>query len=102
MADLTGKWNITVHTFMGDQFSTHDYTVADGALTGTVTDGANGSVAEIRDGKSDGTTYECKFTIKAAIGEMEFTLNGALQEDGTIKGTSSNAMGSFDYDGVRA
>ena len=102
MADLAGKWNITVQTFMGDQFSTHDYAVADGVLTGTVTDGANGSVAEIREGKSDGTSFEYKFTIKAAIGEMEFTMTGALQEDGTIKGSSANAMGSFEFDGVRA
>lgn len=102
MANLTGKWNITVHTFMGDQFSTHEYAVADGAITGTITDGANGSKAEIREGKSDGTNFEFKFTIKAAIGEMEFTMTGALQEDGTIKGSSVNAMGSFEFDGVRA
>lgn len=102
MADLAGKYNVTVHTFMGDQRSVHEYTVAGDMLTGTVTDGANASVAEIREGKTDGTNFEYKFTIKAAIGEMEFTMTGALQADGTIKGNSVNAMGSFEFDGVPA
>ena len=33
---------------------------------------------------------------------MKFKMEGALQEDGTLKGVSANAMGKFDYDGVRA
>lgn len=102
MAQLAGAWKVTVHTFMGDQFSTHEYTVDGDALTGVITDGSNGSKAQIRDGKTDGTNFEYKFEIKTAIGEMEFTMAGALQGDGTIKGSSSNAMGSFDFDAVRA
>lgn len=102
MAELTGKWAITVHTFMGDQRSTHDIKVDGNTVSGTITDGGNGSQVEFTGGTTDGTNYSYEFEIKAAIGKMKFKMEGALQEDGTLKGVSANAMGKFDYDGVRA
>lgn len=29
MAELTGKWNVMVHTYMGDQFASHELTVGE-------------------------------------------------------------------------
>lgn len=102
MADLTGKWNVVVHTYMGDQFSVHEYAVDGDVLTGTITDGGNGNVAPIEDGKVEGTKVSYRFTLKIPIGEMEFKIEGTLQEDGTIKGNSSNAMGSFEFEAAKA
>ncbi len=101
MAGIQGAWNIVVHTYMGDQNSLHEYEVDGGVLTGTITDGGNGNKAQIREGKVDGDHFSFQFTIKIPIGEMEFTMDGALQADGRLKGNSSNAMGSFEFEGTR-
>lgn len=101
MAKLSGKWDVTVHTYIGDQFSLHEFSVDGDTLTGTVTDKGNGNSAPLLEGKVEGNKFSYKFTLKIPIGEMEFQFEGALLEDGTLKGTSSNAMGSFDFDAVR-
>ena len=101
MSKITGKWNVTVHTYMGDQRAVHEYTVDGDKITAVITDGANGASTRA-EGTVDGDKFTFTFTLKVAIGEMTFTINGELVDDNTIKGTSGNAMGSFDFDGVRA
>lgn len=102
MAELAGKWNVVVHTYMGDQNSVHEYVVDGNVLTGTVIDGGNGNTAEIQSGKIEGNKISYKFTLKIPIGEMEFNIEGTLQDDGSLKGSSSNAMGSFEFEAVKA
>lgn len=97
---MEGKWELTVHTFMGDMRSIMEYKVADGVLTGTGTDASNGATAEIQNGKFDGKNFSYSLTIKTAVGEMTNELSGTVEGD-KITGKSSNAMGSFDVDGVR-
>ena len=101
MAGISGKWAVTVHTYMGDQRATHEYAVDGDKMTAKIVDGANGASTEV-EGSVDGNKFTFTFTLKVAIGEMEFTINGEYLDDDTIKGTSSNAMGSFEFDGVRA
>jgi hypothetical protein len=101
MNEFTGIWDVVVHTFMGDQFSEHEYKVEDTTLSGTITDKGNGNQAEIVDGKINGNSISYKFTIKIPIGEMEFTMVGELKEEGKIIGNSSNAMGSFEFEAVK-
>ena len=97
---MEGKWEFTVHTYMGDMRSIMDFKVADGVLTGTGTDASNGAVAEIANGKFDGTNFSYSLTIKTAVGELTNELAGTLDGD-KITGKSTNPMGSFDVDGVR-
>ncbi len=97
---MEGKWEFTVHTYMGDMRSTMDFKVADGVLTGTGTDASNGAVGEVMNGKFDGTNFSYSLTIKTAVGEMTNELAGTVDGD-KITGTSTNAMGSFPVDGVR-
>jgi hypothetical protein len=40
---MDGKWEFTVHTYMGDMKSIMEFAVADGVLTGKGTDGSNGT-----------------------------------------------------------
>ncbi len=101
MDKFSGMWDIVVHTYMGDQFSEHEYSVEGSTLKGVITDKGNGNKAEIVDGTVDGNSISYKFTIKIPIGEMEFHMTGELMEDGKIKGNSSNAMGSFEYEAVK-
>ena len=101
MSELAGKWNVVVHTYMGDQFSNHELTVDGDVLTGVITDGGNGNQAEIKNGKVEGNKFSYTFQIKIPIGEMEFKMEGELTEEGTLKGQSSNAMGSFEFEAAR-
>lgn len=97
---MDGKWEFTVHTYMGDMKSIMEFKVADGVLTGTGTDGSNGATAEIVNGKFDGTNFSYQITIKTNVGEMTNNLEGVVEGD-QVTGKSSNAMGSFDVTGVR-
>lgn len=101
MSNLTGKWDVVVHTFIGDQFAYHELTVDGDSLTGTVTDKGNGSAAEIYEGKVEGNTFSYEFKIKIPIGNLKFKIDGEILADGSIKGVSKNAMGKFDFTGVR-
>lgn len=97
---MDGKWEFTVHTYMGDMRSIMDFKVDGDVLTGTGTDASNGAVAEVENGKFDGKNFSYSLTIKTAVGEMTNELCGVF-EDGKITGKSKNGMGEFDVDGVR-
>lgn len=97
---MDGKWEFTVHTYMGDMKSIMEFAVKDGVLTGTGTDGSNGACAEIANGKFDGKNFSYQITIKTNVGEMTNELTGVVEGD-KVTGKSSNAMGAFDVTGVR-
>ena len=98
---MEGKWILTVHTFMGDMGSIYDIKVDGNVITGTATDASNGAQAPIENGTFDGTNFSWVMTIKTAVGEMTNTLTGKFENDKLV-GQSSNPMGAFDFDGVRA
>jgi hypothetical protein len=101
MSKLNGSWKMTLHTYMGDMRSTLYFTVEGDKLVGSGKDAANGAVGTIDNGVVNGNSYEYDMTIKTAVGEMTNHLVGELGDDDVIRGTSSNAMGSFDFDAVR-
>ena len=101
MSKLNGSWKITVHTYMGDMRSNGYFTVEGDKMTGECKDASNGAVAPIANGVVNGNKYEYDLTIKTPVGEMTNHLVGELGDDDVIRGTSSNAMGSFDFDAVR-
>ena len=101
MSKLNGSWKITMHTYMGDMRSTLYCTVEGEKFTGYCVDAANGARGELENGVTDGTKYEYDLTIKTAVGEMTNHLVGTLGEDDVIHGTSTNAMGSFEFVAVR-
>lgn len=100
MSELNGKWNIVVHTYMGDMRSILDVQVNGNTLVGTCTDASNGAVAALDDGRIEGNAFSYSITIKTAVGEMTNHLTGELV-DGMLRGKSANAMGEFDFDGTR-
>ena len=101
MSKLNGSWKMTLHTYMGDMRSTLYFTVEGDKLTGSGKDAANGAVGAIDNGVVNGNSYEYDMTIKTAVGEMTNHLVGTLGEDDVIRGTSSNPMGSFEFEAVR-
>ncbi len=98
---MDGKWNFTVHTYMGDMASVYDFKTDGEVLTGTATDSGNGATADVVNGKFDGTNFSFQITIKTPVGEMTNELQGTVDGD-KITGTSTNPMGSFEVTGVRA
>lgn len=94
---MEGKWNFTVHTFMGDMRSTYELKVVGDKIEGTVTDASNGATAPVDNGTFDGTNFSWDVTIKTAVGEMTNHLTGKV-EGGKLAGKSSNAMGEFEFD----
>ena len=101
MSKLNGSWKMTLHTYMGDMRSTLYFTVEGDKLVGSGKDASNGADAPIVNGVVNGNSYEYDLTIKTAMGEMTNHLAGTLGEDDVIRGTSSNAMGSFEFEAVR-
>ena len=101
MSKLNGSWKLTMHTYMGDMRSTLYFTVEGEKLTGYCIDAGNGARGEIENGVTDGTKYEYDLTIKTPVGELTNHLTGTLGEDDVIHGSSTNPMGSFDFDAVR-
>lgn len=101
MSKLNGSWKVTVHTYMGDMRSTGYFTVEGDKLTGYCIDAGNGARGEIVNGVVNGDKYEYDMTIKTPVGELTNHLAGTLGEDDVIHGTSSNPMGSFEFDAVR-
>ena len=98
---MEGKWELTVHTYMGDMRSNMEYHVEGNVLTGTGEDASNGAVAPIENGKFENGEFSYDLTIKTAVGEMTNHLTGRLEGDRLV-GKSANPMGEFECDGVRA
>ena len=98
---MEGKWNFTVHTYMGDMNSVYEFKVDGDVLTGTATDCGNGATAPVDNGKFDGKEFSFQITIKTPVGELTNDLKGVVDGD-KITGTSTNPMGSFEVTGVRA
>lgn len=97
---MTGKWDLVVHTYMGDMTSHMDYKVDGEVLTGTGEDAANGAVAQIENGTFKNGEFHYTLTIKTAVGEMTNELSGKVEGD-TLTGKSKNAMGEFEVTGTR-
>ena len=97
---MTGKWDLVVHTFMGDMTSHMEYKVDGEVLTGTGEDAANGAIAQIENGTFKDGEFSYQLTIKTAVGEMTNTLTGKVEGD-TLTGKSKNAMGEFDVTGTK-
>ena len=98
---MEGKWNFTVHTFMGDMRSVYDLKVVGDKIEGTATDASNGATAPVDNGTFDGTNFSWDMTIKTAVGEMTNHLTGTFDGE-KLTGKSANAMGEFEFDAVRA
>lgn len=98
---MEGKWELTVHTYMGDMRSHCEYKVEGEKLTGTVEDAGNGAVAPIDNGVIRDGEFSYDITIKTAVGEMTNHLTGKIEGEKLV-GKSKNGMGEFDFDAVRA
>lgn len=96
---LTGKWNLTLKTPLGEKTSVADLVEEDGVITGTMID-ADGSVVQIFDGSVEDEEFTWAYKMKAPM-PMKFVIRGSFEGE-TIIGVSKAAMGTAKFVGVRA
>ena len=101
MSKLNGSWKVCMHTYMGDMFSQLDARVEGDALLGTVTDSANGAKGEIANGRVNGDEFCYDLTIRAVVGELTNHIEGVVVDENTLKGSSTNPMGTFEMEATR-
>jgi hypothetical protein len=96
---VDGNWNITMTTPMGDRQTTLSVKASGGTLTGT--QGADGTSAEIFDGKTTGDDLSWKVSITNPMPlTLEFT--GKVSGDSISGEMGIGPMGSFPFKGTRA
>ena len=96
---VDGNWNITMSTPMGDRQTTLSLKSAGGELTGT--QAAEGSSAEIFEGKASGNELSWKVSITNPMPlTLEFT--GKVSGDSISGEMGVGPMGNFPFTGTRA
>ncbi len=90
VADMTGKWALTVETPQGSGNPSLDLVEKDGQLTGTYT-GMMGSMPVT--GTIENNAFKISYNVEAQGMAMTIEYNGALKDDGTIEGKMK--MGDF-------
>jgi hypothetical protein len=101
MSKLDGLWNFTVKTYMGDYRFRTEFKVEGNTLTGSNIDISNGNTFKIKSGSVDGDNFSYKVQVKIPIGKLNIVMDGKINADGTLSGTSENEMGEFDFTASR-
>lgn len=96
---LSGKWDVTLKTQMGDVPATAEFTEVSGTLSGTLT----GPVGPMDiSGTFDGSAVKISFTAKTPNGDMPVTMTGDVSGD-TIAGKAEfGGMGNGEWSAKRS
>jgi hypothetical protein len=95
---MSGHWDVTVKTQMGDVPVTADIVDNDGKITGTIT-GPQGAVDV--GGTRDGTTVKLEFTAKTPQGDIPITMTGDLNGDSISGKAEFGGMGQGEWTAKR-
>ena len=101
MADIAGKWEITISVPMQKVRNLLEIIVDGSVLTGTLTDPPTGKVSELTNGKVDGDSFCFESKVGSPFGALDIVMSLKLNADGTIAGTSKTRMGTFKVKGSR-
>jgi hypothetical protein len=97
---LTGKWDLTLKTQMGDVPVSADFSETDGKVTGTIT-GPMGSV-DIA-GTFAGGALKLDFTARTPQGDIPVTMSGELSGDDIVNGKAEfGGMGQGEWTAKRS
>lgn len=96
---LTGKWNASMASPLGELKAVLDLTVEGDAVTGTLSDDKGPS--PISDGKVNGSEFTFKVKLKTPMGPMPFAFTGKVEGD-KLSGKAKMAMGALDFTADRA
>ena len=95
---ITGTWNLTLKSPLGDQAARLDLHELDGTVQGTLT--GNGEPAALQRLTVDGGNLAFSADADTPVGRMNLAFTGAVTGD-TLAGTYSTPFGAFDFSGSR-
>jgi len=96
---VTGTWNLTLNSPLGDQAATLQIQEAEGGFQGTLK--GQGDPTPVDQLKVDGSNVGFEADADTPVGRLRLGFNGAVAGD-AINGTYSTPFGAFNFTGTRA
>ena len=95
---ITGTWNLTLKSPLGDQAARLDLHEIDGSVQGTLT--GKGDPAALQRLTVDGANLAFSADADTPVGRMNLAFTGSVNGD-TLAGTYSTPFGAFEFSGNR-
>jgi hypothetical protein len=95
---VTGTWNLTLKSPLGDQAARLDLHELDGAMQGTLT--GKGDPAALQGLNVDGGNLAFSADADTPVGRLNLAFTGAVTGD-MLAGTYSTPFGAFEFSGSR-
>jgi hypothetical protein len=95
---ITGTWNLTLKSPLGDQAARLDLHDLDGSVQGTLT--GKGDPAALQRLTLDGANVAFSADADTPVGRMNLAFTGSVNGD-TLAGTYSTPFGAFEFSGNR-
>jgi hypothetical protein len=96
---VTGTWNLTMNSPLGDQAARLDIHDAGGVLQGTLT--GKGDPTPVQRLEVNGSNVTFAADADTPVGRLNLAFDGAVTGD-AIAGKYSTPFGAFDFSGTRA
>jgi hypothetical protein len=96
---VTGTWNLTLNSPLGDQAATLQLEESEGAFHGTLK--GQSDPAPVEELKVEGSNVGFAADADTPVGRLRLGFNGAVEGD-AISGTYSTPFGAFSFSGTRA
>jgi hypothetical protein len=96
---ITGTWNLTLNSPLGDQDARLDIHEADGALQGTLT--GKGEPTPVQRLEVNGNEVSFAADADTPVGRLNLAFSGAVDGD-KLAGKYQTPFGGFDFSGSRA
>ena len=95
---VTGTWNLTLKSPLGDQAAQLDLRELDGSMQGTLS--GKGDPAVLQGLNVDGANLAFSADADPPVGRLNLAFTGAVTGD-TLAGTYSTPFGAFEFSGSR-
>jgi hypothetical protein len=96
---ITGTWNLTLNSPLGDQAARLDISDTDGVLHGTLT--GKGDPTPVQRLEVNGSEVSFAADADTPVGRLNLAFSGAVTGD-AISGKYQTPFGGFDFSGTRA
>ena len=96
---ITGTWNLTLNSPLGDQAARLDVTEADGALQATLT--GKGDPTPAQRFEVNGSDVSFAADADTPVGRLNLAFSGTIDGD-KLAGKYQTPFGGFDFSGTRA
>jgi len=96
---ITGSWNLTLNSPLGDQAARLDVTEVDGALQATLT--GKGDPTPVQRLEVNGNEVSFAADADTPVGRLNLAFSGAVDGD-KLAGKYQTPFGGFDFSGARA